>query len=148
MQESPFYESVMQRGEQRGIELGREQGIELGEKRGIERGIERGARQTSIESTLNVFTHRFPSADANALKDMLEAIDDLDRPEAGEPGCLHSTEPSRVRTIPKRSLADPPKPIKRMNNECDRDPFFPQNSVSRLTPPTGNRQLTTDNCLF
>ena len=55
MQESPFYESVMQRGERR------------------------GARQTSIESTMNVFTHRFPNADANALKDMLEAIDDLDR---------------------------------------------------------------------
>ena len=71
MQESPFYESVMQRG----IVRGREEGIELGEKR----GEWRGARQTSIESTMNVFTHRFPNADANALKDMLEAIDDLDR---------------------------------------------------------------------
>ena len=55
MQESPFYESVLQRG------------------------INLGARQTSIESTMNVFTHRFPNADANALKDELEAIDDLDR---------------------------------------------------------------------
>ena len=59
MQESPFYESVMQRGEQRGIEL--------------------GARQTSIESTVNILADRFPSADVNALKDTLEAIDDLNR---------------------------------------------------------------------
>ena len=67
MQESPVYQSIIQRG--------KEQGITLGEAR----GIERGARQTSIESTLNVFTHRFPSADVNALKRQLEAIDDLDR---------------------------------------------------------------------
>ncbi len=67
MQESPFYESVMQRGEQRGIELGRVE------------GREEGARQTRIESTLDILTYRFPSADVNALKDTLEAIDDLDR---------------------------------------------------------------------
>ena len=67
MQESPFYESVMQRGEQRGIVRGRVE------------GREEGARQTRIESTLDILTYRFPSADANALKDMLEAIDDLDR---------------------------------------------------------------------
>ena len=80
MQESPFYESVMQRGEQRGIVRGREEGIVLGEKRGIERGIERGARQTRIESTLDILTYRFPSADVNApSKTTLEAIDDLDR---------------------------------------------------------------------
>ncbi len=75
MQESPFYESVIQRGEQRGIVRGREEGIVLGEKR----GIERGARQTSIESTVNILADRFPSADVNALKDTLEAIDDLNR---------------------------------------------------------------------
>ena len=79
MQESPFYESVMQRGEQRGILRGREEGIELGEQRGIVRGREEGTRQTRIESTLDILTHRFPNADANALKDELEAIDDLDR---------------------------------------------------------------------
>ena len=71
MQESPFYESVMQRGEQRGIELGRVEGRE--------EGREEGARQTRIESTLDILTYRFPSADVNALKDELEAIDDLDR---------------------------------------------------------------------
>ncbi len=63
MQESPFYHHV----------------IGLGKKEGREEGISLGARQTSIESTMNVFTHRFPNADANALKDELEAIDDLDR---------------------------------------------------------------------
>ena len=75
MQESPFYESVMQRGEQRGIELGRVEGRE----EGIELGERRGARQTRIESTLDILTYRFPSADVNALKDELEAIDDLER---------------------------------------------------------------------
>ncbi len=71
MQESPVYQSIIQRGKvegkAEGINLGRAEGITL------------GARQTSIESTLNVFTHRFPSADVNALKRQLEAIDDLDR---------------------------------------------------------------------
>ena len=71
MQESPFYHDVLQQGEARG----EARGINIGEAR----GITLGARQTSIESTLNVFTHRFPSADVNALKRQLEAIDDLDR---------------------------------------------------------------------
>ena len=59
MQESPFYEHVMQRG--------------------IERGIEQGARQTTIENTLLILTTRFPDADVNALKPRLEAIADLSR---------------------------------------------------------------------
>ena len=57
MQESPFYELVMQRG--------------------IERGIERGARETAIENTLAILTARFPHANVNALKPALEAIADL-----------------------------------------------------------------------
>ena len=59
MQESPFYEHVMQRG--------------------IEQGIEQGARQMSIESTLATLNQRFPNADVDALKPILEAIDDLNR---------------------------------------------------------------------
>ena len=59
MQESPFYEHVMQRG--------------------IEQGIEQGARQMSIESTLATLNGRFPSANVNTLKPILEAIDDLNR---------------------------------------------------------------------
>ena len=55
MQESPFYEHVMQRG------------------------IERGARQTNIENTIATLSARFPNADVNALKPTLEAIDDLNR---------------------------------------------------------------------
>ena len=54
MQESPFYERVMQRG------------------------IEQGARETTIENTLSVLTARFPDADIKFLKSMLEAIADLD----------------------------------------------------------------------
>jgi len=63
MRESPFYELVMQRG------------IE----RGIEQGIERGARETTIENTLAVLKARFPQADVNAVKPVLEAITDLNR---------------------------------------------------------------------
>ncbi len=55
MQESPFYERV------------------------IQRGIEQGARQMSIESTLATLNQRFPNADVNALKPILEAVDDLNR---------------------------------------------------------------------
>ena len=58
MQESPFYERVMQRG--------------------IEQGIEQGARETTIENTLSVLTARFPDADVKSVKSMLEAIADLD----------------------------------------------------------------------
>ncbi|MCG9132129.1 hypothetical protein J5I95_10645 [Candidatus Poribacteria bacterium] len=55
MQESPFYELV------------------------IQRGIEQGARQMSVESTLATLNQRFPNADVDALKPILEAIDDLNR---------------------------------------------------------------------
>ena len=54
MQESPFYERVMQRG------------------------IEQGARETTIENTLSVLTARFPDADIKFVKSMFEAIADLD----------------------------------------------------------------------
>ena len=50
--------------------------------RGIAQGIERGARETTIENILAVLTARFPHADANTLKPMLEVIADLDRLKA------------------------------------------------------------------
>lgn len=53
MQESPFYERVMQRG------------------------IEQGARQMSIENTLAVLKARFSNTDVNALRQRLEAITDI-----------------------------------------------------------------------
>ena len=55
MQESPFYERVMQRG------------------------ITQGARQTNIENTIAILNARFPNDDVNTLKPKLEAIDELDR---------------------------------------------------------------------
>ena len=58
MQESPFYEYV------------------------IRQGIEQGARQMSIESTLATLNGRFPNADVDAIKPVLEAIDDLNRLKA------------------------------------------------------------------
>ena len=67
MQESPVYQSIIQRGKEQGITLGEARGITL------------GARQTRIESALDILSLRFPRADVNALKPQLEAIDDLDR---------------------------------------------------------------------
>ena len=67
MQESPFYERIIQRGIERGIE------------QGIERGIEQGARATTVENTLAILTARFSNADVKAVKLALEAITDLDR---------------------------------------------------------------------
>ncbi len=67
MQESPFYEHVMERGKEQGI------------VQGIEQGIVQGARQTSIESTLAILNERFPTADVPAVRSVLEAIGDLDR---------------------------------------------------------------------
>ena len=55
MQESPFYELVMQRG------------------------IEQGARETTIENMLTVLGARFLNADVNAVKPRLEVIADLNR---------------------------------------------------------------------
>ena len=54
MQESPFYEVVMQRG------------------------IEQGARETSIRNILAVLTARFPQHDPQPAKQALEAISDTD----------------------------------------------------------------------
>ena len=59
MQESPFYELIIQRG--------------------IEQGIEQGARQMSIDNTLAILKARFPEVDVNALKPRLEAIADLEQ---------------------------------------------------------------------
>ena len=67
MQESPFYELVMQRGRAQGIE------------QGIEQGIKRGARETTIENMLAVLEARFPTANINAIKSRLAAITDLNR---------------------------------------------------------------------
>ena len=59
MQESPFYEVVMQRG--------------------IEQGIEQGARETSIRNILAVLTARFPQRDPQPAKQALEAIFDTEQ---------------------------------------------------------------------
>ena len=59
MRESPFYEVVMQRG--------------------IEQGIEQGARETSINNILAVLTARFRQRDLQPVKYALEAIPDTDR---------------------------------------------------------------------
>ena len=65
MQESPFYDYVIQRGIDQGIDLGIEQG-----------------RQTMIEAILAIVEARFSDADVNALRSNLEAITDLNRLKA------------------------------------------------------------------
>jgi hypothetical protein len=48
-------------------------------EQGREQGREQGARQTTIESTFAILEARFPDADVNTLKPILEAITDLKR---------------------------------------------------------------------
>ena len=59
MQESPFYQLVIQRG--------------------IEQGIEQGAREVSIKNILSVLTARFPHSNMQRVEQALEAIASLDR---------------------------------------------------------------------
>lgn len=63
MQESPFYEHVMERGKEQGIE----------------QGIERGAKETTIENIVLCLDTRFQANTAATLKPALAAIDDLPR---------------------------------------------------------------------
>ena len=63
MQESPFYEHVIQQGKEQGIIEGKEQ----------------GARQTSIENTLAVLKARFPNTDVDAIREILEEITDINQ---------------------------------------------------------------------
>ena len=48
MQESPFYEHVMERGMERGIEQGRAQGMEQGRAQGMEQGRAQGMEQGQV----------------------------------------------------------------------------------------------------
>ncbi|MDE0397724.1 MAG: Rpn family recombination-promoting nuclease/putative transposase [Candidatus Poribacteria bacterium] len=48
----------------------------------IEQGIEQGARETTLENTVAILKARFPRADVNTLKPVLEGITDLDRLKA------------------------------------------------------------------
>ena len=63
MQESPFYDIVLQDGI----------------KQGIEQGIEQGARETYITNIIAVLTTRFPDADGHRATSALEAIGDIER---------------------------------------------------------------------
>ena len=109
MQESPVYQSIIQRG--------KEQGITLGEAR--------GARQTSIETTVNILGVRFPNADINALKRQLEAIDDLDRLKQLNLFVYTAKSLHDFQQSPKRSIVPPKTEFSPLETE-----FFPQNSVS------------------
>ena len=71
MQESPFYELVIQRGIERGIEQG--------DERGYKRGVKQGARQICIEITLATLKERFPNDDVDPLIPRLEAIADINQ---------------------------------------------------------------------
>ncbi len=59
MQESPFYELIIQRG--------------------VERGVQQGARETSIKNIQAVLTKRFQLSDIQPVAEALESIQDLDR---------------------------------------------------------------------
>ncbi len=55
MQESPFYELI------------------------IQRGVQQGARENSIKNILSVLTERFPQSDVQPVAEALESIQDIDR---------------------------------------------------------------------
>ena len=55
MQESPFYEHI------------------------IQRGIEQGSREMSVKNILSVLTERFPQSDVQPVEQALESIQDIDR---------------------------------------------------------------------
>jgi predicted transposase YdaD len=59
MQESPFYELILQRGK--------------------ELGIEQGSLENCIKNILSVLTERFPLSDTEPVAEILESIQDLDR---------------------------------------------------------------------
>ena len=63
MQESPFYELILQRGKELGIE----------------QGIEQGSLENCIKNILSVLTERFPLSDTEPVAEVLESIQDLDR---------------------------------------------------------------------
>ena len=71
--------NLMQTMAEHYLQQGIAQGIKQGREKGREEGREEGARQMSIESTLATLNARFPNADVNALKPILEAIQDLNR---------------------------------------------------------------------
>ncbi len=59
MQESPYYDIVIQRG--------------------VERGVQQGSRETSIKNILSVLNERFPLSDVQRVEHALDSIEDLDR---------------------------------------------------------------------
>lgn len=87
MQESSFYQYIIDKGiaqgiEQgiaQGIEQGKKEGIEQGKKEGIEQGIEKGAKEIAIEIILLVLDTRFQADTAEILRPGLESIDDIPR---------------------------------------------------------------------
>ncbi len=75
MQESPFYDTVLQSG----IKQGMEQGIAQGREQGMEQGIAQGVRDTSIRNIIAVLTTRFSDDDIHRATHKLEAIGDIER---------------------------------------------------------------------
>ena len=63
---------------------------------GAEALIEQGARETTIENTVAILTARFPQADVNTLKPVLDGIADLDRLKALN---LHASLVSSLRAF-------------------------------------------------
>ncbi len=59
MQESPYYEIVLQRG--------------------VERGVQQGAREMAIKNIQSVLTKRFPLSDVQPMAEAMDSIHDLDR---------------------------------------------------------------------
>lgn len=85
LSESPWYQQILQEGEQRGIQQGLQQGIQEGEQRGIQQGLQQGIREglqqgilLSIETSLEL---KF-GAEGLELLSEISQISDLERLKA------------------------------------------------------------------
>ena len=79
MQESPFYDIVLQRGIAQGMEQGIAQGMEQGIAQGMEQGMEQGALATAIKNIIAVLEMRFPESQTHTATQVLETISDIER---------------------------------------------------------------------
>jgi predicted transposase YdaD len=80
MEESTFYQLILQRGEERGIALGEQRGIALGEQRGIALGESQGRAAGARQTILRLARRKLGEPTPEQLA-RLEAIADLDRLE-------------------------------------------------------------------
>ncbi len=87
MQESPFFQHVIQEATTKakkeaykeGMKQGMEQGMEQGIEQGMEQGMEQGEKKGTIQSIIALLERQFQPDAVQVLEPTLEGIDDLQR---------------------------------------------------------------------